>query len=129
MSTASRGWFKAPATGNYRFYVSCDDACKLFLDETTPFDAAAPVEPVMSEKANRSTASEWRHYFMSAEASDSSQHISDWIALTEGEFYRMEGYLLEYSGSDHFTVSVEYEQADTTGHHHANKEVQILRVD
>lgn len=23
----SQGWFKAPATGNYRFYISCDDKC------------------------------------------------------------------------------------------------------
>jgi hypothetical protein len=25
--TVSKGWFKAPATGNYRFYISCDNAC------------------------------------------------------------------------------------------------------
>ena len=24
-AVASRGWFKAPETGNYRFYISCDD--------------------------------------------------------------------------------------------------------
>ena len=129
MSTASRGWFKAPATGNYRFYISCDDACNLHLDEANPFDAAAPVEPDMAQKANRSSATEWRHYFMTPETSDSSQYISEWIALAEGEFYKIEGYMMEYSSSDHFTVSVEYEQADTAGHHHANKEIQILRID
>ena len=37
--------------------------------------------------------------------------------------------MLEYTGSDHYTVSVEFEQADTAGHHHANKEVQILSMD
>ena len=26
------GYFKAPETGNYKFYVSCDDACQLRLD-------------------------------------------------------------------------------------------------
>ena len=36
---------------------------------------------------------------------------------------------MEYTGSDHFTVSVEYEQADSTGHHHANKEIQVMRID
>ena len=41
----------------------------------------------------------------------------------------MEGSLTEYSSGDHFTVSVEYEQADSTGHHHANKEIQVMRVD
>ena len=43
--------------------------------------------------------------------------------MEEGEFYSIEGFMLEYSDDDHFTVSVEYEQADTAGHHHANKEV------
>ena len=37
--------------------------------------------------------------------------------------------MMEYTGSDHFTVSVEYEQADSTGHHHANKEIQVMRID
>ena len=38
----STGWFKAPETGRYRFYVSCNDACKLFLNTDTPFDKASP---------------------------------------------------------------------------------------
>jgi len=109
MSTVSRGWFKAPATGNYRFYISCDDACNLHFDETTPFDATNPVEPSLTQKANRDSPTEWRHYFMTPDAADASQYISDWVALTEGEFYKIEGYLMEYSGDDHFTVSVEYE--------------------
>jgi len=41
-ATASRGWFKAPETGNYRFYISCDDLCKLFLNTDTPFNKANP---------------------------------------------------------------------------------------
>ena len=72
-ATASRGWFKAPATGNYRFYISCDDRCNLHFDETTPFDASAPVEPTMTEKAVRNSASEWRHYFVTPEADDTNQ--------------------------------------------------------
>lgn len=70
MSTVSRGWFKAPASGNYRFYISCDDACNLNFDETTPFDSSAPVEPTMTEKAVRSTPTEWRHYFVTPEVDD-----------------------------------------------------------
>jgi hypothetical protein len=30
---------------------------------------------------------------------------------------------MEWTGDDHFTVSVEFEKADTAGHHHATKEV------
>ena len=49
--------------------------------------------------------------------------------MEEGEFYSIEGFMLEYTGEDHYTVSVEFEQADTAGHHQANKEVQILSID
>ena len=66
-ATVSKGWFKAPATGNYRFYISCDDACKLFLDETTAYGAGTPT---LSEKAVRHWATEWRHYFMTPDAAD-----------------------------------------------------------
>lgn len=37
--------------------------------------------------------------------------------------------MMEYTSGDHFTVSVEYEMADSSGHHHAMKEVQVLSVD
>jgi hypothetical protein len=29
-----RGWFIAPATTNYRFYMACDDRCTLYLGDT-----------------------------------------------------------------------------------------------
>jgi len=50
------GWFKAPETGNYRFYISCDDMCELLLDETNPFNKAAPTDPTLVRKANRNWA-------------------------------------------------------------------------
>jgi hypothetical protein len=54
---------------------------------------------------------------------DSHQYISDWIDLAAGEFYKIEGYAMEWSGTDHFTASVEFEKADTAGYHHTNKEI------
>ena len=36
---------------------------------------------------------------------------------------------MEFTGGDHFTTSVEFEKADTSGHHHANKEIQILKIE
>lgn len=65
---------------------------------------------------------------MEPDPESSTQFRSDWIALEEGGFYKIEGFLMEYSGSDHFTVSVEFEMEDSTGHHHANKEVQLLEI-
>jgi len=127
--TVSKGWFKAPAAGNYRFFMSCDDACKLLFDSTNKFVKNAPVEPSRDEIAIRHWATGWRNYLLTPEEGHGNQYQSAWIALEEGEFYSIEGFMLEYTSSDHFTVSMEYEQADTTGHHHANKEIQILSID
>lgn len=40
---------------------------------------------------------------------DTSEAVSDWVPLSEGEFYKIEGFMFEYTGTDHFTVSVEFE--------------------
>lgn len=39
------GWFTAPTTGKYRFFVSCDDICRLLLDSATPYDPLNLVTP------------------------------------------------------------------------------------
>jgi hypothetical protein len=36
---------------------------------------------------------------------------------------------MEYTGGDHFTAAVEFEKTDSTGHHHANKEIQLMSID
>jgi len=36
---------------------------------------------------------------------------------------------MEWSGDDHFSTAVEFEKADAQGHHHARKEIQVLRID
>jgi hypothetical protein len=30
-----KGWFVAPATTNYKFYIACDDYCKINLGNTS----------------------------------------------------------------------------------------------
>ena len=128
--TIANGWFRAPAAGNYRFLMSCDDACQLFIDATNKWDKSAPVEPERVEIAKRSTASGWRDYMMEPGSDANYKFRSDWIALEEHEYYSIEGFQFEYSSSDHFTVSVEYEatKEETAGHHHAGKAVQLLEI-
>lgn len=46
---------------------------------------------------------------MTPEEGHANQYQSEWIAMEEGGFYSIEGFMLEYTGDDHFTVSVEYE--------------------
>jgi hypothetical protein len=48
---------------------------------------------------------------------------SDWVNLTEGEKYYVEASHLEGSGGDHMSVGVEIEMANSTGYHHAMREV------
>ena len=48
--------------------------------------------------------------------------MSEWIALTAGEYYYMEGQHIQGSGGDHFTVSVEI---DTPGNGHINSMREI----
>ena len=126
---SNKGWFKAPATGNFKFYMSCDDACQLFLDQTNKFDKEDYTAPDIAQIAIRHSASAWRDYIMVPDEGSSSQYQSEWIPMEAGEFYKIEGFHLEYGSSDHFTISVEFEKEDTAGHHHANKEVQILSIE
>ena len=39
--TKMDGWFKAPSTGNFRFYMSCDDECKLEFDATNYYGSGS----------------------------------------------------------------------------------------
>lgn len=54
---------------------------------------------------------------------------SNWVNLTEGEKYYIEASHLEGTGGDHMAVGVEIEKANTTGHHHAMKEIQYLTME
>ena len=103
------GWFKAPETGNYRFYISCDDACELLLDDLAPFSKDDYTAPTLDQKAVRHWTGDWRNYQVPPEEDSSNQYISDWIALEKDEFYQIEGYHMEWTGNDHFSVAVEFE--------------------
>ena len=75
------GYFTAPASANYRFYVSSDDSSRLYLD-TVPYDETSDaVEPnlvLIAYSGNRG----WRNYFTQNEG-----QISDWIPLEAGRSY------------------------------------------
>jgi len=93
------GFFVAPKTARYRFYMSCNDKCILKL----AFDSTLPDQK--TELLSNHHATGYRAYF----GSHHYNLISQWVNLTEGEAYAIEGRHLEYNGADHFTVSVEIE--------------------
>jgi len=109
-----RGFFVPPKTTRYRFYMACDDACRLNI----ALDASQP--EVMTEILVNHAATGYRRYFKSHAH---GTLISDWISMTEGVAHAIEGRHIDHTWGDHFTVSVEVEQSDIVGHPHAMKEI------
>jgi len=128
-ATSTKGWFKAPEAGKYRFYSACDDQCRTWLS-STKWDKAKKDEYKMDMINYRYGWTSWRHYHHPQTEGSSNKWVSDWITLEKDQYYKIESAHLEWTGRhDHSTVSVEFEKADTKAHHHATKEVQLLEVD
>ena len=123
------GYFKAPATAEYRFYISCDDLCKLRLDSTNALSSGLAFTPVTV--ANRWWYSDWRDYLDPPQVDDTSQYISAWIALTEGEYYKIDALHGNDRGASHMTVSVEVKDlvSPSAGHPQAISETQQILID
>lgn len=94
-SARHEGWYVAPATTRYRFYVACDNQCQLHLDQAA--DGTSP--SLIVEDLNQST--------------EKGQTInglkSDWISLTKGSKYFLRGLMREAYNGDHFQAGVEIE--------------------
>jgi hypothetical protein len=58
------GWFKAPADGDYRFYIACDSSCSLGMNTSDPYDSAQvnATIPDLTTIASLSSGSDWREY-------------------------------------------------------------------
>lgn len=50
--------------------------------------------------------------------------MTNWLNLTEGEYYYIEAYHIQNTGGDHMTVSVEIEDDNIVpGHHQTMREI------
>jgi len=87
-ATSTKGWFKAPETGRYRFYIACDDTCKLWLDAINKFTPAATTFNLV-ELGVRNVASGWRNYHRIETMPDAggNKWISDWQSLEKDQYY------------------------------------------
>jgi len=92
-----KGWFIPPETTEYRFYMACDDHCKLRLGET-PNVVESPKE-ILNVAA-------WTPFRDFLRSHDAKRH-SEWISLKKGEPHYIEAIHLEYSWGDHVSVAVE----------------------
>jgi hypothetical protein len=73
------GYFRAPKTGNYRFYMACDDQCRFQL--ATESLNPASLQSYLTLNSHTS----YRNYFGTL-----VNRRTEWIPLVEGEFYYMQ---------------------------------------
>lgn len=76
-----KGYFKAPMSGNYRFYLTCDDACNIYLG-TANKDPSTKTLLYTS-----SSVSSYRQFFNPA-----IQRSTAWVTLDADSYYYMEVY-------------------------------------
>ena len=132
--TVMDGWFKAPSTGNFRFYMSCDDECKLEFDDTNHYATGNAYS--LTNVLEQNSWMKFRSYLQPA--GSWAQTVNDVktssFSLTGGNYYRIRGQHKNHSGNSHFTVSLMAENAFTTladGSNHPNgqREIQVFEID
>jgi hypothetical protein len=106
------GYFKAPATAKYRFYVSCDDDCTVRLSTVNMDPSAATL--IYTSDGHIS----FRSYLAGG------RKITNWIDLNDGGYYYIEVRHIQLTGGDHVSVAVEIEDPNIVpGHQHTTREV------
>ena len=124
------GWFKAPESGEYKFYVAADDSIILSLDSTNAFDPASPVTTTLVEVAKMNWNSGWREYNRPPALNEpQGKYQSDWITLDANKFYKLKAVHADGGGSYHFTASVEFKKADTGNHPLTTQAIQNVRIE
>jgi hypothetical protein len=123
------GWFTAPTTGLYRFYISCDNACSFSIDATNPYVAGATNSPSPVVVAYRNWSVSWRSYWYNKNEGQKS----DWISLTEGEAYYVAASTKVFKRTLDMTVSLEIQPTDpaqlNSTHPKLAKSIQQLAKD
>lgn len=98
--------------------MTCDDQCTFDMGLNSS-------DPLTKTRMNyRSWNTVRRQFFRQYYDSKSA-----WVNLTAGQKYYIEGAHREGTGTDHFSVAVEIEKANSTGHNHAMKELQYLQAE
>lgn len=124
------GWFKAPESGEYKFYVAADDYMDLWLDSTNAFDPAATVTTTLVEIARMNYNTSWREYYKTPELNDSrGKYQSDWITLEANKFYKLNAKHIDGGGGYHMTASVEFKKANTNNHPLTTQAIQNVRIE
>ena len=98
-------YFKAPENGEYRFLMSCDDRCSLYLSTSEPRQPEAK-ELILYRHKHTS----WRNIpLLDKEESSPNFGVvfSKWIRLQKDEYYYFETSVLDGGGLCHLTIGME----------------------
>lgn len=87
-----RTYFYAPQTGNYIFYLACDDSCKLRLSADERLESSVTLISVHRYTRFR----EWKSTF------------SRERRLSKGHYYLLEASLTQFGGAYHISVGVKF---------------------
>ena len=113
-----KGWFVPPADGRYRFYMTCDDKCKIEMASCP--NTITPLTTLLDHDYYNN----YRDYFAARNYEVGGRKTwSEWIELKKGEHYYLVGSHAEGYGGDSFSVAVEIEQSAIKNHHHSMKEI------
>lgn len=113
------GYFKAPATANYRFYVSVDDEAEFYFSNVSN-------SPENMTLLFRSPGHSGHRGYFRVDGS----RMTRWPNLTKDEYYYIEVRMVQYTGGDHLSVAVEIEDPTITpGHFQTMRELQRLLVE
>ena len=102
--TAFEGYLKAPASGQMRFLMSCDDQCAFKMSITDPLDPAA-AETLMY----RNTWTTYRNTDMASKTNPlgDGMRYSKWVTVTEGQHYYVEATLNQGGGFINIDIGME----------------------
>ncbi|KAM3144665.1 hypothetical protein pb186bvf_003272 [Paramecium bursaria] len=104
-----RGFFKAPKTGQYRFYLQSGNWAAVYIQ----------TQPNVINQTNLSMIiqndkGEYRKYYQEYLDQTYKSHRSDFIKLVENNYYYIEIFHCSFWYSGHLTVSLEIEESVTT---------------
>ena len=113
--SAFTGYFRAPADGDYRFFMVCDDNCNVRMSLTEPLSPAAKEEILF-----RPRWTSFRNFPIPPypiDGPDQGRVYSKWITLTEGQHYYMDTSMKNYGGPGHVTVGMEAKLVSPPAYH------------
>ena len=129
LTQAFEALFKAPASGQYRFIMSCDDDCTFKMNHA----GDDPLDPDYAQMLlMRDTWTTYRDTEVLDKTEDSDLFgvvFSKWVTLVQDEYYYMESTLSDGGGRINLDVGMEViPDVMPANHPYAEKQVQKMSI-